>query len=136
MESSLKIRRSVADEIRCEGRSGMEQEIREQLVTYLAGETSPRDLEAWLLAETWEADDPEEPAASELAYGALLALAEHSREHLEVPELRKRIEWLALSARFGEPVQSVTASSSPTRPVRWALSQFAAAGRQSEAAHA
>jgi hypothetical protein len=114
----------------------MEREIRDQLVGYLAGDVSPADLEAWLLAETWDLDEASEPYAAELAYSALLAISEHGHEHLSRPELRRRVLSLAVQGHLGTPAQSVTASSSSTHQARWALSRLAAAGTRSAAVSA
>lgn len=113
----------------------MEAEIRERLVDYLAGEVSRGDLEAWLLAETWELDDTDEPAAAALAYGALRAISERAHEHIPERGLRGQLAMLALTASLGEPAHSVTATSSPTHRQSWALpglSRFAVADTRSE----
>lgn len=111
----------------------MENEIRERLTRYLAGQVRLAELEAWLLAETWDLNEEVAPEAAVLAYSALLAIAERGRDHLSEREVRARLWSLALTAHLGEAPRTTTGSSSSTHRAELTPSQFAVAGRRSEA---
>ncbi len=111
----------------------MENQIRKKLLRYVSGRASLDDIESWLLAETWDLDEAAEPGAAELAYGALLAVAEHGLGHASEAELRNRLRSLAHTANFGSPPKIATATSSSTHRAGWAQPRLVAADRRSEA---
>ena len=62
--------------------------IRERLASYVANETSLREFEDWFFPETWDADQLDNMALTNLVYGIKLRLAEFSHGDWTEKELR------------------------------------------------
>lgn len=110
----------------------MDNEIRQRLLHYLAGQISAEDLETWLIAESWDLDDD----AGAMANEAILALTERGLGHLSAGDLNDTLTQLASTSHFGPRPHTMTASASSTRQVTLAQTQVVAADRRSEEAFA
>lgn len=62
--------------------------IREWLAKYLAGEISLHEFEDWFFPETWDVDQLDNLALTNLVYGIKLRLAEYSHGDWTEKELR------------------------------------------------
>jgi hypothetical protein len=100
-----------------------EAAIREQLVNYLAGESSLDSLDEWLTAETWNIHQTAS-SGQRLAYAVELRLSEHSAGHLSDAQLDDEFKALlgsfAASVNVGAappPVIEKSASTTAPQPV-------------------
>ena len=99
----------------------MDAEAREQIISYLLGETTLADLDEWLTTSTWEveASTPE----TEIALDALVLLAEHARGDRTDAEFDDRLRRLLATARIGEAPAFVTTADSVTERASWGWTQ-------------
>ena len=81
--------------------------IRDQVLTYLAGDSTLAEFEEWLVENTWDAHLSDLPAA-DLAYTLKHLLAEYTSGHRSEVDLR-----LAFVPLGRDPGRSPHASSSP-----------------------
>src|SRR5258708_12213450 len=65
--------------------------VRERLAEYLAGEISLHEFEDWFFPETWDVDQLDNLALTNLVYGIKLRLAEYSNGDWTEKELRDRL---------------------------------------------
>lgn len=111
----------------------METEVREQIINHLAGEITLADLEAWLVASTWEVEVG--AADGDLAYSAQLLLAERARQHRSDDDVERELRRLLSTAHLGPRVPIATTSGAITeRVIQWTQPQIVGAGRRSAAA--
>lgn len=68
-----------------------ENEIRSNLVKYLAGEMSLDDFEDWFAQHSWNMHKDSNQNAQRLASAIELRLAEHSSGHLSEEQLREQL---------------------------------------------
>lgn len=68
-----------------------ENEIRAELVKYLANEQSLDEFEDWFVQHSWDMHKDSDLSAQRLAAAIELHLAEHSNGHLSEDELRDRL---------------------------------------------
>lgn len=106
----------------------MENQIRDHLVQYLAGEATLEEFERWFVPATWDVERVE-PAATGIVYAIQLALAEYGRGHLTEASLRRHLKDLAETADLGTPRSQTTASGGSTQRSRWVLPQLVVADR-------
>ena len=66
--------------------------IRERLAEYLAGEISLHEFEDWFFPETWDVDQLNDLALTNLVYGIKLRLAEFSHGDWTEKELRNLLK--------------------------------------------
>ena len=123
----------------------METEIREQIISHLAGELTLDELSEWLITATWDINGADDPRGAELAYSVQLLFAERDRGHRDDPEIDRALRRIASTVRIGDASavivatgsSTVTTEGSITAPgVRWGQAQYVGAGRQSEAVSA
>ncbi len=69
-------------------------EIRERLAQYLASKISLRDFEDWFFPETWDVDEINDMALTNLVYGIKLRLAEFSNGDWTEAELHSLLRSL------------------------------------------
>src|SRR5206468_9973742 len=105
----------------------LENQIREWILRYLAGEVTVDELQAWLVPNTFDVDERNDPATADLAFSAQLLLAERAHDHLTKPALDVHLRRLAEMASLGAPMQRVTATAASTQTAPLTL-QVAAAG--------
>jgi hypothetical protein len=86
----------------------LEFEIRDHLLSYVAGEISLHDFEDWFFAKTWDVDKSGDAALLDLVYQIKLDWAEFSNGDWSEQELRGMFKSLA---------EKITISSSTVRPV-------------------
>lgn len=96
-----------------------ENEIRVELVKYLAGDQSLDDFEDWLVQQSWDMHRDSDHAAQKLASKVELLLAEHSSAHINETslkaELRPLVSKYNVSLSLGASASSanvVTSTSS------------------------
>lgn len=65
--------------------------IRQRLASYLDGETSLPDFNAWFVPATWNVGHDEDPSAYDLTNELYLRLAEHANGHWTETELKDRL---------------------------------------------
>jgi hypothetical protein len=68
-----------------------ENEIRVELVKYLANEQSLDDFEDWFVQHSWDMHKDSDLSAQRLAAAIEVPLAEHSNGHLSEEELRDQL---------------------------------------------
>ena len=66
-------------------------DIREQVTAFLAGELTWPQFQEWLIANTWDVEQREDPQATDLSYEIKLALAEYSRGDISRTQLQDRL---------------------------------------------
>jgi len=87
--------------------------IRERLAEYLAGEISLHEFEDWFFPETWDVDQLDNLALTNLVYGIKLRLAEYSNGDWTEKELRDRLRpFLQKHEMVASPVQIQYGTSS------------------------
>ncbi|MDQ3548656.1 MAG: hypothetical protein M3439_07525 [Chloroflexota bacterium] len=87
----------------------LEHDIRVRLAGYLAGETSLKELEDWLVPATWDAHHSLEDGADQLSSRILLHIAEHDDGWLSEETLKDMLRPLATTL-------SSTSHGSSNRP--------------------
>jgi hypothetical protein len=78
--------------------TSLEQTILRHLAAYVAGTTSLDEFEDWLIGVTWNIEQANDPAATDLAYDIELFLAEQSTENFSEAELREMLRPLVETA--------------------------------------
>ena len=66
-------------------------DIRERVISFLAGELTLPQFQEWLVEKTWDAEEHGDPKATDMTYEIKLALAEHSRGDISWNELHDRM---------------------------------------------
>jgi hypothetical protein len=66
-------------------------DIRERVISFLAGELTLPQFQEWLVEKTWDVEGQGDPKATDVTYEIKLALAEHSRGDISWNELRDRM---------------------------------------------
>ena len=78
----------------------MSQDIRERLLSHLAGETTLDELENWLVEETWDAHLTD-PDGADLAYDLKLLIVEHTNGDRSELDLKRAFVPLVQRAPWG-----------------------------------
>ncbi len=103
--------------------SAAQQEIRQQLCRYLAGDIGLGEFQRWFVPSTWNVEKLADPDAETLVNEIHLRLAEFSNGHLVEAELREKLSPLVVqyTIRFGTSarVALVSAVTAPQVVYSW-----------------
>jgi hypothetical protein len=81
------------------------RDVREHVISFLADELTLPEFQDWLVGATWDVEARREPNIVDVVYEIKLALAEHSRGDISMPDVRERLRALV------EATASVAAAS-------------------------
>ncbi len=88
----------------------LETEIRAQVIDYIVDGITLDEFKDWIVGETWELNEDDDPALTDLAYGVLLTLSEIGEDdQLLKRSLRRVVTDIRVS--FGEPITTVSGSN-------------------------
>jgi len=96
----------------------LEFEIRDHLLSYLAGEISLHDFEDWFFAKTWDIDKSGDPGLLNLVYQIKLDWAEFSNGDWSEEELRSMLKSLTERITISPPpIRLIYGTSSKNFPL-------------------